>query len=213
MATNTKNYNFKKPDESDFYDIQDQNGNWDIADEKLEELGAPTFEDYSGTTSVPEASAAIEAIKSKKKIPEILANIKAAFKGVCLLGHIVNNCVTDNSKLPLSAAQGKALMDQITKLNSELWPRNSGTIIQNGTDMHTIKTPGYYCCTSNATAVTLKNCPFTEAFTLVVYWSTGYPGAYLSQEYTHYIGNRRAIQNYNADTAVWKKYEFQITMK
>lgn len=123
MATNTKNYNFKKPDESDFYDIQDQNGNWDIADEKMEELSAPTFEDYSGTTSVPEASTAIEAIKSKKKIPEILANIKAAFKGVCLLGHIVNNCVTDNAKLPLSAAQGKALMDQITKLNSdvELW--------------------------------------------------------------------------------------------
>ena len=119
MATNTKNYNFKKPDESDFYDIQDQNGNWDIADEKMEELSAPTFEDYSGTTSVPEASTAIEAIKSKKKIPEILANIKAAFKGVCLLGHIVNNCVTDNAKLPLSAAQGKALMDQITKLNSE----------------------------------------------------------------------------------------------
>ena len=79
--------------------------------------------------------------------------------------------------------------------------------------MHTIKTPGYYCCTSNATAVTLKNCPFTEAFTLVVYWSTGYPGAYLSQEYTHYIGNRRAIQNYNADAAVWKKSEFQIIMK
>ena len=123
MATNTKNYNFKKPDESDFYDIQDQNGNWDIADEKMEELSAPTFEDYSGTTSVPEASTAIEAIKSKKKIPEILANIKAAFQGVCLLGHIVNNCVTDNAKLPLSAAQGKALMDQITKLNSdvELW--------------------------------------------------------------------------------------------
>lgn len=119
MATNTKNYNFKKPDESDFYDIQDQNGNWDIADEKMEELSAPTFEDYSGTTSVPEASTAIEAIKSKKKIPEILANIKAAFKGVCLLGHIVNNCVTDNAKLPLSAAQGKALMDQITKLNGD----------------------------------------------------------------------------------------------
>lgn len=122
MATNTKNYNFKKPDESDFYDIQDQNGNWDIVDEKMEELSAPTFEDYSSTTSVPEASTAIEAIKSKKKIPEILANIKAAFKGVCLLGHIVNNCVTDNAKLPLSAAQGKALMDQITKLNSDLWP-------------------------------------------------------------------------------------------
>lgn len=143
MATNTKNYNFKKPDESDFYDIQDQNGNWDIADEKMEELSAPTFEDYSGTTSVPEASTAIEAIKSKKKIPEILANIKAAFKGVCLLGHIVNNCVTDNAKLPLSAAQGKALMDQIAKLNSEIG------YIQNY-DIDTLSSPsqlthsGYY---------------------------------------------------------------------
>lgn len=34
MATNTKNFNFKKPDESDFYSIQDQNGNWDLADEE-----------------------------------------------------------------------------------------------------------------------------------------------------------------------------------
>lgn len=33
---------------------------------------------------------------------------------------IVNNCVTDNAKLPLSAAQGKALMDLYTKLNSDL---------------------------------------------------------------------------------------------
>ena len=36
MATNTKNFNFKKPDESDFYSIQDQNGNWDLADEVTE---------------------------------------------------------------------------------------------------------------------------------------------------------------------------------
>ena len=133
---------------------------------------------------------------------------------------IVNNLLATDASTVLAGTQGTALdkrlvaaENAVTKLNSELWPRNSGTIIQNGTDMHTIKTPGYYCCTSNATAVTLKNCPFTEAFTLVVYWSTGYPGAYLSQEYTHYIGNRRVIQNYNADTATWKKYEFQITMK
>ncbi len=28
MATNTTNYGFKKPDESDFYDVADQNKNW-----------------------------------------------------------------------------------------------------------------------------------------------------------------------------------------
>ena len=46
MATNTTNYRFKKPDESDFYDVADQNKNWDLADEALKNLDTPTFEDY-----------------------------------------------------------------------------------------------------------------------------------------------------------------------
>ena len=38
---------------------------------------------------------------------------------MCLLGQIVNNCVTDNAKLPLSAAQGKVLMDLYNVLNTK----------------------------------------------------------------------------------------------
>lgn len=119
MATSTENFKFKKPDESDFYDVQDQNGNWDIADQELEKLNNPTFEDYTGDTSVPAASAAIEELRSKSKLGVLLSNIKAAFKGACLIGHIVNNCVTDRSDLPLSAAQGKALMDLYNVLNTK----------------------------------------------------------------------------------------------
>ena len=119
MATSTENFKFKKPDESDFYDVQDQNGNWDISDQELEKLNNPTFEDYTGDASVPAASAAIEEIKSKSKLGVLLSNIKAAFKGACLIGHIVNNCVTDRSDLPLSAAQGKALMDLYNVLNTK----------------------------------------------------------------------------------------------
>lgn len=120
MAVNTDNFGFKKPDESDFYDVQDQNNNWDIADRELEKLNNPTFEDYTGDASEPEAVTAIEALKSKSKIGTLLSNIKAAFKGACLIGHIVNNCVTDNPNLPLSAAQGKALQEQLATLNSNL---------------------------------------------------------------------------------------------
>ena len=120
MATSTENFKFKKPDESDFYDIQDQNGNWDIADQELEKLNNPTFEDYTGDTSVPAAGAAIEELRSKSKLGVLLSNIKAAFKGACLIGHIVNNCVTDRSDLPLSAAQGKALMDAVNVLNTKV---------------------------------------------------------------------------------------------
>ena len=120
MATNTTNYNFKKPDESDFYSIQDQNGNWDKADAALKDVDTPTFEHYSGSMTVPDAATAINSIGSKGKLSTILSNMKAAFKGACLIGQIVNNCVTNNAKLPLSAAQGKALMDLYTQLNSDL---------------------------------------------------------------------------------------------
>ena len=120
MATNTTKYNFKKPDESDFYSIQDQNGNWDKADAALKDVDTPTFEDYSGSMTVPDAATAINSIRSKGKLSTILSNMKAAFKGACLIGQIVNNCVTNNAKLPLSAAQGKALMDLYTQLNSDL---------------------------------------------------------------------------------------------
>ena len=120
MATNTTNYGFKKPDESDFYDVADQNKNWDLADKILKNLDTPTFEDYTGSTAVPSATDAIDQIKSKGKLGTLLANIKAALKGACLIGHIVNNCVTDNAGLPLSAAQGKVLMDKYTQLYSEM---------------------------------------------------------------------------------------------
>ena len=43
--------------------------------------------------------------------------------GVCLIGQIVNNCVTNNAKLPLSAAQGKVLMDLYTVLNTDKNPK------------------------------------------------------------------------------------------
>ena len=125
MATNTTNYGFKKPDESDFYDVADQNKNWDLADEALKNLDTPTFEDYTGSTAVPSATDAIDQIKSKGKLGTLLSNIKAAFKGACLIGHIVNNCVTDNAGLPLSAAQGKVLKDLYTQLYSDLNTTNN----------------------------------------------------------------------------------------
>lgn len=151
MATNTTNYNFKKPDESDFYSVQDQNNNWDKADAALKDLDTPTFEDYSGSTTVPDAASAINSIRSKGKLSTIVSNVKAAFKGACLIGQIVNNCVTNNAKLPLSAAQGKALMDLYTQLNSDLagkadintLPKTVHTSITGtGSDYYDISCPG-----------------------------------------------------------------------
>lgn len=120
MATNTKNFNFKKPDESDFYSIQDQNGNWDLADEELQKLNEPAFEDYTTGTSVPPAATALEALKSKIKLPVWMSNVVAFCKGCCTLAMIVNNCVSSDADKPLAAAQGKVLQDQLTKLYNNL---------------------------------------------------------------------------------------------
>nr|DAQ55391.1 MAG TPA: putative tail fiber protein [Caudoviricetes sp.] len=161
MATNTTNYNFKKPDESDFYSVQDQNNNWDKADAALKDLDTPTFEDYSGSTTVPDAATAIGNIKSKGKLSTTFSNIKAAFKGACLIGQIINNCVTNNAKLPLSAAQGKALMDLYTKLNSDLgdcYKLKNKRLVPSGADLNNYRTPGTYLINS-ADLSTILNKP------------------------------------------------------
>ncbi len=151
MATNTTNYGFKKPDESDFYDVADQNKNWDLADEALKNLDTPTFEDYTGSTAVPSATDAIDQIKSKGKLGTLLSNIKAAFKGACLIGHIVNNCVTDNAGLPLSAAQGKVLKDLYTQLYSEVSnpDRINLNVLVEKTSLNSPERTGVYYVTGN----------------------------------------------------------------
>lgn len=54
------------------------------------------------------------------KIAKFFGDIRNAATGACFIGQIVNNCVTNNAKLPLSAAQGKVLMDLYTVLNTKL---------------------------------------------------------------------------------------------
>ncbi len=149
-----------------------------IAD-KVVTLDAPTFEDYTGETEVPAAAAALENIRSKGKVSTLFSNIKAFCKGCCTLAMIVDNCVTDNAGLPLSAAQGKALMDLINQTNSNLNDVNKGfshiyansvTWIKPNTDLNDITELGTYSCASNSIGVTLKNRPneTSNAFMMLV---------------------------------------------
>ena len=39
MATYTSNYNLKKPEQNDFYNVEDFNGNMDIIDQRLSKNG------------------------------------------------------------------------------------------------------------------------------------------------------------------------------
>lgn len=64
-------------------------------------------------------------------------NIDNWTAGVCLIGSIVNNCVTNNARLPLSAAQGKVLMDHITALSNSLSSLNAQLSSLNSTKANT----------------------------------------------------------------------------
>ena len=115
MAKNTPNYEFKKPEQNDFYDVDVQNRNWDKAETALTE-----FDDSGSVDEIKSFPDFLKKFVTGNKLAVTMRNLKAGMQFVLHAGQIVNNCVTDNAGLPLSAAQGKALMDKYTQLYSDL---------------------------------------------------------------------------------------------
>lgn len=123
----TKNLGLNMPDKDDFVEIDKINENTEKIDEELAKKADASGGDISETVittmeesadEYPVPAAGDNAKTVLGKVQKFFGDIRNWMTGVCLLGQIVNNCVTDNAKLPLSAAQGKALMDELTKLNS-----------------------------------------------------------------------------------------------
>lgn len=124
---------------------------------------------------------------------------------------IYNGSNATGSRISAIYDKGSGWNEYVSK--SDLWPQSSGTEITAGTDMQTITTPGHYCCGNNGVAASLKNCPMSDAFTLVVYRAAGGSGDniyYVAQEYTSYLCNRRVIQTYNKDSKKWTTHEIQF---
>lgn len=120
MATKTSNYEFNKPEQNDFYDVDVQNENWDKVDEELSE-----FDDSGVTEDIKSFPDFLTKFVTGNKVAVTLRNLKAGLQFVLHTGQIVNNCVTDNAGLPLSAAQGKVLKDLYTQLYSDLNTTNN----------------------------------------------------------------------------------------
>ena len=120
MATKTSNYEFNKPEQNDFYDVDVQNENWDKLDKELSE-----FDDSGATEDIKSFPDFLTKFVTGNKVAVTLRNLKAGLQFVLHTGQIVNNCVTDNAGLPLSAAQGKVLKDLYTQLYSDLNTTNN----------------------------------------------------------------------------------------
>nr|DAZ50873.1 MAG TPA: tail-collar fiber protein [Caudoviricetes sp.] len=85
-----------------------------------ESVESPEFDDSGTVEGISSFPSFLETMKSKMNFFQFFRNFKAGMQFVLHAGQIVNNCVTDNAGLPLSAAQGKALMDKYTQLYSDL---------------------------------------------------------------------------------------------
>ena len=152
MATKTSNYEFNKPEQNDFYDVDVQNENWDKVDEELSE-----FDDSGVTEDIKSFPDFLSKFVTGNKVAITLRNLKAGLQFVLHAGQIVNNCVTDNAGLPLSAAQGKVLKDLYTQLYSDLNTTNNNLsnagipTVKKITDLYAIKKSGFYYYDAGAT--------------------------------------------------------------
>lgn len=84
------------------------------------DIETPEFDDSGTVEGISSFPSFLETMKSKMNFFQFFRNLKAGLQFVLHAGHIVNNCVTDNAGLPLSAAQGKVLKDLYTQLYSEM---------------------------------------------------------------------------------------------
>ena len=87
---------------------------------RVEDVEAPEF-DASGTVEgITDKTSLLASFVTRMPLVKFMRNVVAGFKLVLYAGQVVNNCVTDNASLPLSAAQGKVLMDLYTVLNTKI---------------------------------------------------------------------------------------------
>ena len=105
----TKNLGLNMPDEDDFVEIDKINKNTEKIDEELAKKADASGGDISDTViasteesqaEYPVPAAGDSAKTVLGKVQKFFADLRNWMTGVCLLGQIVNNCVTDNAKLP-----------------------------------------------------------------------------------------------------------------
>ena len=127
------------------------------------DIESPEFDDSGTVEGISSFPSFLEAMKSKMNFFQFFRNLKAGLQFVLHAGQIVNNCVTDNAGLPLSAAQGKVLKDLHTQLYSDLNTTNNNLsnsgipIVKKITDLYSIKTSGFYYYDAGATNAPLSS--------------------------------------------------------
>jgi len=83
----------------------------------------PEFDDSGSVTGIASFPDFLSKVVSKMNIFQFYRDFKAGLQFILHTGQLVNNCTSTAADLPLAAAQGKVLMDMVTKLNSDITKR------------------------------------------------------------------------------------------
>ena len=79
----------------------------------------PEFDDSGVVDSIESFPDFLETFKSKMNLFRFLRNLKAGMQFVLHRGQVIDNCETEAEDLPLSARQGKVLMELNTRLRDD----------------------------------------------------------------------------------------------
>ena len=111
------------------------------------------FDDSGTVSGITDFQSFLSKLKRGGKLGELIRNFRAGMKYVIHLGLLVNNCLSDRTDMALTAAQGKALQEQITQLNGKLKVKEISGVINSDSfyvfyateelNLGTIKIPRY----------------------------------------------------------------------
>lgn len=146
MAETTEKYGLRTPSQNDFFDVKDISENMEKLENALTE-----FDDSGTVEDIKSFPDFLTKLVTGNKLAVTIRNLKAGLQFVLHAGQIVNNCVTDNSSLPLSAAQGKVLKDLYTQLYSEVSnpDRINLNVLIEKTSLNSPERTGVYYVTGN----------------------------------------------------------------
>ena len=126
MSTKTTNYDFTKPAENEYYDVNVQNDNWDKADEALTKKVTAAGGDIADTivSALDASTASFPAPAAKDKPRTLWGKVKkwqedciAKFGNYVLKSMISSQQINDSTKVPSSALA--YLMQQAITQNAD----------------------------------------------------------------------------------------------
>ena len=130
----TENFNFRKPSQEDFYNIEDFNKNVDLIDMQLKKFEDTKLEADSDiskniiksldnvSSEFPTITAGDTAKGALGKIKKFIDDFNKIRSALVMVGSIVDNSVTDRKDLAVSARQVMLLAQQNAALNNSLTP-------------------------------------------------------------------------------------------